>query len=161
MIKSLQLQNPVNRIIRFRSLKFNNVFVCLISLLGIWLFHNFYQNDNFLISILVYILITFFILRQILAIGITFQNDINHSIDFSLNSNGWKVKNENDENLLKSKTIYTNRTNLKWVNNVEIIIHKDKERMTIYCNTYSIKEVISIFHFIDEQKLLNDLIGGK
>lgn len=161
MLKEIQLENPVNRIVRFRKQKFNTIFACLISFLAIYLFSMFYQNENLFISILVYALITFFILRQLIDIGISFRNDINHSIDFSLSSKGWELKHEQNESLQENKTVYSNRTNLKWVNNVEITVITNKERTKVFCNTYSIKDVISIFHFFDEQKLLNDLIGGE
>lgn len=161
MLKDLQLENSGNKIINFRRLSFNKIFACILSILGIWIFNTLYQNDNLLISIIVYLLLIFFILRQLLVIGIVFQNTINQTIDFSLDSKGWKVKKESEEDQFKSRVIYTNTTDLKWVNNVEIVILKESERTIVYCNTYSLEDVISIFHFIDEQKLLNDLISQK
>lgn len=161
MLKTLQLENSGNKIINFRRLSFNKILVCALSILGMWIFNALYQNENLLISSIVYTLLIFFILRQLLVIGLVFQHTINQTIDFSLDSKGWKVKKESEEGKFKSRITYTNTTDLKWVNNVEIVIIKESERTIVYCNTYSIEDVISIFHFIDEQKLLNDIISQK
>lgn len=153
--------NYKNKIIKFRTLSFNRILVCLFSLLCIWIINYFYQYDNFIISIFLYTIIIFFILRQLFTVGVSFQDDVNNPIDFRFKSNGWTITFENNKKKLNSKVVYKNRTNLKWVNNVEIVLIRDKDKTSLYCNTYSVIEVISIFHFIDEQRLLNEFIYQK
>lgn len=143
----------------FTSLTFTKVLICLI-MLSIYFSFNEYVIYNFFISKLLLLILVYFTLRQFFALGLSGSSDEIKikEICFKLQSKGWKTYKVKTKSGGQQQINFSIEPNLDWTLKTKITLIFDEKHTTIFCESFVLEGVISVSHFIKEQKLIRALV---